>query len=240
MPFPETSRIELPILIELKATGGADQLRYLYDRLARYFPQITSDELDGRADNGRSRWRACVQRAGRQLEERGELRRQKTCWEITTRGLKRAEIEAMQPELPPARTGRSTSAITHRDAQAMLVEIGLMLGYFAEAEIEYYDVVWRQTASAPRLSHVFEVQISGSVDSALTRLKQAFDTQRSRIFLVIADERDNTFARKRLAGSFHEIWEAVTVIGVGELKQLHEMLRTHRPLLERLVTRDKS
>jgi hypothetical protein len=41
MPFPETSRLELPILQELKATGGSDQLRYLYERLPRYFPQLT-------------------------------------------------------------------------------------------------------------------------------------------------------------------------------------------------------
>ena len=77
MPFPETSRLELPILQELKATGGGDQLRYLYDRLPRYFPQLTSHDLDERAESGRSRWARAVQRAGRQLEEKGELRREK-------------------------------------------------------------------------------------------------------------------------------------------------------------------
>ena len=229
----------MPILIELKASGGADQLRYLYDRLARYFPQITTEELNGRTDQGRNRWRVCVQRAGKQLEERGELRRKKMRWEITTRGLKRAKEEAMQPDRRAARTERSNRALTHKDAQAMLVEIGLMLGRYAEVEFEHYDVIWRMTASAPRLSHVFEVQISGSVDSALTRLKHAYDAQRSQIFLVIADERDKNFARKRLSGSFHEIWEAVTVIGLGELEKLHETLRTHQSLLEKLVTWDK-
>jgi hypothetical protein len=73
------------------------------------------------------------------------------------------------------------------------------------------------------------VQIAGSVDSALTRLKHAYDAQRSRPFLVIADERDQRFAGKRLTGSFHEIWQVVTVIGVGELQRLYER-SSHRRL----------
>ena len=120
----------------------------------------------------------------------------------------------------------------------MLVEIGQMLGRHAEAEFEHYDVVWRESATAPRLSHVFEVQISGSVDSALTRLKHAYDAQRSRPFLVIADERDTRFAGKRLSGSFHEIWQVVTVIGAGELERLYEAMKAHTALLEKLAARD--
>jgi hypothetical protein len=88
------------------------------------------------------------------------------------------------------------------------------------------------------LSHVFEVQISGSVDSALTRLKHAYDAQRSRPFLVIADERDKRFAGKRLTGSFHEIWEIITVIGVGELQRLYEALKTNEDLVGKLMEKD--
>jgi len=117
----------------------------------------------------------------------------------------------------------------------MLIELGETLGFYAEAEHVYYDVVWKETQASPRLSHVFEVQISGSVDSALTRLKHAYDTQRSRPFLVIADERDTRFAGKRLSGSFHEIIEAITIIGVGELKQFYEALKTHSSLLEKFI-----
>ncbi len=235
MPFPETSRLELPILQELKATGGGDQLRYLYERLVRYFPQLTSQDLNERAENGRSRWFRVVQRAGRQLEEKGELRREKNLWKITAKGLKRVEAEAMQLDAKPDLIERKGKTLTHKEVQAMLIEIGRMLGRHAEAEFEHFDVVWRDSPSAPRLSHVFEVQISGSVDSALTRLKHAHDSQRSRIFLVIADERDKAFARKRLTGSFHEIWEVVTVIGVGELQRLYESLKAHETLLERFV-----
>lgn len=237
MSFPEISRLELPILQELKATGGSDQLRYLYDRLARYFPQLTSQDLDERAETGRSRWHRLVQRAGRELEVRGELRRDKSRWTLTPRALRRIETEAMQIEFgsPPPERGAKT--LSHKDAQMMLVEIGLMLGKHAEAEFERYDVVWRDSATAPRLSHVFEVQISGSVDSALTRLKHAYDAQRSRPFLVIADERDKRFAGKRLTGSFHEIWEVITVIGAGELQRLYESLKAHELLLAKIAAR---
>src|SRR5205085_6605725 len=129
------------------------------------------------------------------------------------------------PQEPAAQ--ESPHKITHKEAQQMLIEIGRMLGRQAQAEFDYYDVVWRESTSSPRLSHVFEVQISGSVDSALTRLKHAYDTQRSMPFLVIADERDTRFAGKRLSGSFHEILEVVRIIGVGELKQLYEALKVH-------------
>jgi len=212
-------------------------LRYLYERLPRYFPQLTDQDLEERAESGRSRWARAVQRAGRQLEEKGELRREKNHWKITARGLRRVEDEAMTLDAPAAASERKEKTLTHKEAQAMLVEIGLMLGKHAEAEFEHYDVVWRDTASSPRLSHVFEVQISGSVDSALTRLKHAYDAQRSRPFLVIAGERDKRFAGKRLTGSFHEIWDIITVIGVGELERLYEALKTHKDMIGRLVGR---
>ncbi len=237
MPFPETARLELPILQELKATGGGDQLRYLYERLVRYFPQLTTQDLNERTETGRSRWHRVVQRAGKQLEERGELRREKNHWKLTAKGLRRVETEAMQLELKPARVDRNGKAVTHKEAQAMLVEIGRMLGRHAEVEFEHYDVVWRDSAIAPRLSHVFEVQIAGSVDSALTRLKHAYDAQRSKIFLVIADERDKRFAGKRLTGSFHEIWEVVIVIGVGELQRLYDSLKLQESILSRLISK---
>lgn len=212
-------------------------MRYLYERLPRYFPQLTHQDLEERAENGRSRWARAVQRAGRQLEEKGELRREKDRWKITARGLKRVEDEAMRLDAGADAASRKEKTLTHKEAQTMLVEIGLMLGKHAEAEFEHYDVVWRDTASSPRLSHVFEVQISGSVDSALTRLKHAYDAQRSRPFLIIAGERDRRFAGKRLTGSFHEIWDIITVIGVGELQRLFEALKEHQTLLEKIVAR---
>src|SRR5204862_517798 len=138
--------------------------------------------------------------------------------------------EAMRPQ-PAEAINETSRTLSHKDAQAMLVEIGTMLGRHAEAEFDYYDVVWRDSSNSPRLSHVFEVQIAGSVDSALTRLKHAYDAQRSRPFLIVADERSARFAGKRLTGSFHEIWEVITVIGVGDLQRLYEALKSQQAWL---------
>jgi hypothetical protein len=235
MPFPESSRLELPILQELKATGGRDQPRYLYDRLTRYFPQVMPQDLAEKTSAGRSRWHRVVQIAAKHLLEQGELRRAGAAWELTAKGARRVADEDLQIAPAPLTTDTQARTVTHKEAQAMLVEIGLLLGRQAEAEYEHYDVVWRDSISAPRLSHVFEVQIAGSVDSALTRLKHAYDTQRSQLFLVIADERDHRFAGKRLSGSFHEILAIITVIGTGELQKLYAALKAEQALLEKLT-----
>lgn len=235
MPYPESTRLELPILQELKATGGRDHPRYLYDRLAQYFPQLTSQELAEKTEAGRSRWHRVVQRTAKQLLENGEVRRHGSIWEITPKGILRVEVEALQITPEQLTSETKSRVVGHQRAQFMLVEIGQILGRFAEAEYEHFDVVWRDSYAAPRLSHVFEVQISGSVDSALTRLKQAYETQRSRLFLVIADERDRRFADKRLSGSFHEILDLVTIIGTGELQRLYESLKTEQALLKKLT-----
>lgn len=235
MPLPESTRIELPILQELQATGGSDQVRYLYDRLQGYFPQLTEIELDERTAGGRNRWRLLVQRAGKQLETLGELKREPSHWTITPRGLQRVKAEAVQFDPVPVTPESSQRALSHKDVQLLLVEIGQWLGRHAETEFNHYDVVWRTTAQAPRLSHVFEVQIAGSVDSALTRLKQAYEAQRSQPFLVIGDERDATFAHKRMTSTFHELQDYITVLGVGEVQRLHAALKKNASLLGKLI-----
>ena len=47
MAYPGVARIELPILQELVATGGVEDVQFLYNRLAGYFPQL--DETETRA-----------------------------------------------------------------------------------------------------------------------------------------------------------------------------------------------
>ncbi len=238
MSFPDLERMELPILQELLAAGGADQLRYLYDRLVSYFPSLTASDIEERASSGRLRWRATVQRAGRQLEERGEITRDRARWSLTAKGRQRIAAESLIVTTEAKSDTETEREVSHKEAQRMIVEIGLMLGRHAESEFDYYDVVWRESSSSPRLSHVFEVQVAGSVDSALTRLKHAYDAQRSRPFLVIADERAARFAEKRLTGSFHEIWEVITVIGTGELKRLYDALHSQKDLLVKIIARD--
>jgi len=238
MQFPESSRIELPILLELQATGGSEQLRYLYPRLVDYFPQL--DRYDLSHQNADSKWRRLVQRAGRELAIRGEIERNGTFWYLTTRGRKHAEQESLQPSETKSTISplEINKVLSHREAQDLLANIGRMLGKHAEIEYEYYDVIWRDSPVAPRISHVFEVQIKGNLYSALAKLKHNYDTQRSKPFLIIAGERDSAKAREALlpllSGSFHEIGPDTVVLGTGDLQRLYQTLQSASSILKEL------
>ena len=65
MAYPGVARIELPILQELIATGGDEDVRFLYNRLAGYFPQLDETEVRALKNGHCAQWRRLVQRAGR-------------------------------------------------------------------------------------------------------------------------------------------------------------------------------
>lgn len=231
---PNAARIELPILQELVATGGAEDVRFLYGRLTAYFPQLIGEAKNG--DEGESppslKWRRSVQRAGRTLSEKREIERHRGLWRITPRGRRRAGEENQVFKLETETRGAADS---HADIQGMLLDIGRVLGYHAASEFDYYDVVWRASATSPRLSHVFEVQHKGNIDAALVKLKRAFDTSRSKLFLVVATERDTERARRAISldqtGGFHEINLAANIISFAELRRLHRALTSVENLL---------
>jgi len=241
MAFPQSSRIELPILQELKATGGRERVKYLYQRLIPYFPQLADEDLKAKTKSGRSKWKSLVQKAGETLVEKGELKRVKGNWILTEKGRQRAEEEGMVLHPPTLQTPLKVPS--HDEIKGKLVEIGRVLGKYAEAEHRYhsggkYDVIWKDSETSPRISHVFEVQVKGKIESALTRLKHAYDTQRSKPFLVISDERDSRKASELLhpyfSGSFHEIGAVTTVLSLQDLERLYQALDSVRGILEKI------
>ncbi len=242
MPYPDAARLELPILQELVATGGADDVRFLYARLVAYFPQMNGAQAAGARED--RRWRRHVQRAGRELDDKRQLARRRGLWTITAQGRKRVEDEAPsfsyepEAELPQPPVGVELS---HADVQQMLIDIGRALGRHAEREFEYYDVVWRDTPQSPRLSHVFEVQRKGNVDAALAKLKRAYDAQRTRPFLVVDSERDTNRAERQLSlartGPFHEIGRVTTILSFEQLRRLHRALTSVEDILASISER---
>jgi hypothetical protein len=241
MAYPSAARIELPILEELIATGGREDVRYLYERLVAYFPQLEDDEIRAIRNGHRSQWRRLVQRAGRALDDRREIERHRGLWSITGMGRKRAEAEAQSLSITESLGAARTAPLTHSDIQRMLLDIGRVLGYHAESEFEYYDVVWRANISSPRLSHVFEVQHKGNLDAALAKLKRAYEAQRSKPFLILASERDTTRALKSMniarTGPFHEIGLATTILSFEQLNRLHRSLTAVEDLILELLER---
>lgn len=239
MAFPETARLEGPILQELLALGGEERVKFLYGRLVAYFPQLAEPDLNVMTRRRESQWKVLVHRAGAQLVKKGELRRGAGRWRLTTKGQQRAEAERMLLELPSSLAATPKRTLSHHEIQSMLVEIGQALGRYAEKEYQRYDVVWKESELAPRLSHVFEVQVKGKIESALAKLKHAYDTQRSKPVLVISDERDQKRARQfllpYLSGSFHEIGAVTTVLGVEEIERMYFALDSIKETLQELL-----
>jgi Mrr N-terminal domain len=231
MPFPKSASIEMPILQELSATGGAEDVRFLYELLTAYFPQLSETEIRGIRNGSAANWRKLVQKAGRELDERGLLERNRGFWKLTEKGRREVagEIEGFQI------TRVEHDELNHVRIQEMLVEIGKILGFYAETEFEFYDVVWREKRSAQRLSHIFEVQSKGNIDSAFAKLKRAHDAQRTKPFLVLASERDTNRARQSLEREFHELAGVLTILSFAELNRIHQNLRAIAEILPKFL-----
>lgn len=241
MAYPSTERIESPILHELVATGGAEDVRYLYARLVAYFPQLTEAETGALANGHSKHWRTLVQRAGRALDEKRLIERQQGHWTLTQKGRARADEEDSSFSFPEDQRKIGAHELSHMDVQQMLLDIGRALGYRSEREFEYYDVVWREAEDSPRLSHVFEVQRKGNIDAALAKLKRAHDTQRSKPYLIVSSERDTNRALKSLSlartGAFHEIGRVTTILSFEQINKLHRALTSVEELLAQLFER---
>lgn len=240
MAYPGVSRVELPILQELIATGGVEDVRFLYERLAGYFPQLESAEVHSNGNGHREQWRRLVQRAGRALDEKREIERVRGRWKITATGRKRAADEDLNVSLSDnsAQKVERPESFTHTDVQQMLLDIGRVLGYYAQSEFDFYDVVWRAEEKSPRLSHVFEVQHKGNIDAALAKLKRAYEAQRSKPFLIIATERDTNRALRSMSmartGPFHEIGSVTSILSFEQLHRLHRALTSVEEILVKL------
>ncbi len=243
MNYPGVARLELPILQELAATGGMDDVRYLYARLIAYFPQIDGATHHANGNGELKQWKRHVQRAGRELADRRLIERRRGLWTLTAQGRKLVNEDAPSFSFPleQAQPLTGSAAFSHTDIQEMLLDIGRTLGYYAEKEFEYYDVVWRASEKSPRLSYIFEVQRKGNVDAALAKLKRAYESQRSKPFLIVASERDTNRAHSQMSqartGAFHEIGRVTTILSFEQLHKLHRALTSVSDLLARFIER---
>ncbi len=231
MSFPQISSIKTPILQELVAVGGGDHVRFLYERLIAYFPQFDGKEIAQIKENKNKHWRAAVQKAGKNLEEGNLIRRNRGFWVITEKG--KINVEAESKGFTVNET--NDTPLTHMDVQRMLFEIGAHLGFFAALEFEYYDVVWRETEKSQRLSHIFEVQSKGNLDSAFAKLKRAYEAQRTKPFLVVSTEKDLNRARQSLGREFNDIAHKVTVLTFAQISTVHQNLSGISEIIKELL-----
>lgn len=231
MSFPKTSSIETPILQELAATGGADDVRFLYVRLLDYFPQISDAEQSKIKEGKNENWRKTVQKAGKSLSEKNLIYRARGIWTITGKGKNQADIETSGFVLHNS----PATQTSHEGVQEMLLEIGASLGFYAAQEFEFYDVVWRESETSQRLSHVFEVQSKGNLDSAFAKLKRAYEAQRTKPFLVIATDTDLRRARQSLTREFHELQTILTIVTFAQIKKIHSNLKDNGEIIREFL-----
>lgn len=71
MPYPKYYEIANPILQELNAVGGTENVRFLYDKLLPYFPQLSDEEIFQVRNGGNKKWRLLVQEAAKALDAEG-------------------------------------------------------------------------------------------------------------------------------------------------------------------------
>jgi hypothetical protein len=229
--IPKSSYIELPVLQELIAVGGADEVRFLYARLIAYFPQLDEAEVRAIKTGDHKIWRKTVQAAGKTLDDNRYLIRKKGFWTVTEKGREIVLDES---------TGIISAKIvdqplSHGEVQNLLIEIGESLGYYARAEFEYFDVIWRETNISQRISHVFEVQSKGNIDSAFAKLKRAYQSQRSKPFLVVASESDLNRARQSLVREFQDLASSVSILTFVQVKKVHQNLTAISDILPNLL-----
>ena len=222
MPLPLSANIETPILQELAAVGGTDDVRFLYIRLISYFPSLSDADISAIRAGEQKFWKKIVQKAGKTLDENQLIIRDRGIWSLTESGRRSVELESQgiiftTPDF-------ENDALSHRQVQEMLVEIADILGFSGETEFQYYDVVWREKNNRQRLSHVFEVQSKGNIDSAFAKLKRAYDAQRSKIFLILDNERDANRAARSLSQEFRELENILVILSFPELRKIHENL----------------
>lgn len=231
MSLPISSTIEMPILQELSAIGGSDDVRFLYERLIAYFPQLSDAEISEIKSGINKSWRKAVQKAGRMLDENSCIKRNQGFWTITDKGRKCVEAENL--DFTIAQT--AVNQLSHIEIQKLLIEIASFLGFYAQMEFEYYDVVWRETEKSPRLSHVFEVQHKGNIDSAFAKLKRAYQSQRTKPFLVVSTEKDFNRAAQSLQREFHDLESTVTILTFVQVEQIHRNLKAVGDVLPKFL-----
>lgn len=231
MSLPVSHSIEMPILQELAATGGSDDVRFLYERLIAYFPQLDESEISRIKQGTHNNWRKAVQKAGKMLDEKSYLKRNKGFWTITPNGRNHVAAESLDFTLSQP----IVSEDSHVGIQQCLIEIGTILGFDAEMEFEYYDVVWRENPNSSRLSHIFEVQHKGNLDSAFAKLKRAYQSQRTKPFLVVSTEKDYNRARQSLVREFQDIETVTTILTFVQVKKIYQNLQSIGEILPKLL-----
>lgn len=149
-------------------------------------------------------------------------------------------LEEMKKTLiPPPKPKPTTKPRipTHSELIAKLVELGEILGKYPESEFisgpYRYDVIWRKVKIGSP-TQVFEIHHKGVLDSALAKLKHAYDMWSANLFLIVTNHKDKEKAKLLLSGSFHEIGDVTMLVQPEEIREIYEYKKRFALLEKRL------
>jgi len=135
----------------------------------------------------------------------------------------------------------------HDELVEELLELGSWLNFIVRREertpdgLYRIDVTWRDAEAHAPLK-AFEVETSGNVDMALTRLTHARHMWNcDQLWLIVSDEaradRARALVEPRMRGTFASIREKLKVLSWEELHDLYSKLKPHQELLKDLAKR---
>jgi hypothetical protein len=128
----------------------------------------------------------------------------------------------------------------HKDIQNKIEEIGKILGRYTKSEyrtrLYRYDVVWKE---AQRVSHVFEIQAGGDVDTALSKLKDAYyNMGQPNLLLIVASQEDRSRAEQLISVSGdNEFNAAILLINAEEIDEIYKSVTLNPEIFRKLFTK---
>lgn len=259
MAFPIRREVQLPLLQVISDMGGSAQVARdsISAKVAKYFPQITHNELEKVRPDGNTYWYNLVAWVRYELVNQGDLQpgsvSGRGVWAISDKG--RARL-ARERHLLPQRAARRREPILREDGseyeervirlrearsrtQRQLVGIGGILQRFALSDFRQdgfqYDVIWKQAQHLPRATHCFQIDSAERLPRALPLLKHASDIWGARLFLVTTDESETQTAHERLmphfSGEFQAIGADAGVLTAADVNALYGAVNPMHELL---------
>jgi predicted RNA-binding protein len=123
----------------------------------------------------------------------------------------------------PSKPKKKVRTFDHSSLQKILVSLSEYYDMHAQEEFRFehfiFDVIWTRVPTGNPIK-VFEVQVGGSLEGALTKLKHARDTWNSDLFLIVTSSKDADKAEYLLGGSFHEMRRKTVILRGSEVYEM--------------------
>jgi len=148
------------------------------------------------------------------------------------------EVAEGPGEAPPDHTTSQT--FDHDEMRDLILNVGVMLGFDAEAEVQVghgarVDTVWRaRIGNLGLVTYVFEVHKSGSIDSLLLNLQRAKRSATVQKVIAVSDDDQLERIRRESSGLPDEFVRSLALWPVQEVQEVAGHLQSAMQVINRL------